>query len=131
MVIEIEENILLEILSEHSIETNKILDQVKQATESLTESSKEQAALTAQLERSSQRLDVLTQALLLLTAILAVTGIGSYALSIADENGLVGLRATWITSVIVTIVVAAIFLSFWYVTKRGPSRSKGAGEEKA
>ena len=131
MVIEIEENILLEILSEHSIETNKILDQVKQATESLTESSKEQAALTAQLEKSSQRLDVLTQALLLLTAILAVTGIGSYALSIADENGLVGSRATWITSVIVTIVVVAIFLSFWYVTKRRPIHSREARKEEA
>jgi len=113
-----EEATLLNFILDRAAETNAILGQVRDATERLNASSREQTAATHNLEASSRRLNIVTDALLLLTSVLAVTAVGSYALADAEENGLKGGAATSLAFYITMVALFLIFLCLVWIAKR-------------
>ena len=98
-----ENNTLLAILSDQSSQTNTNLEALKRANEELT--------------ASSERLNAVTAALLVLTAVLAVAGAGSYSLMLFQQAGFTGQIAIVFTTFVVTIVVIAIVLTFELLTR--------------
>lgn len=94
---------------------------LKESTDALGKTSEEQLAVIKGVRKSSDRLNFVTDCLLILTGVLAVAGTGSYTLELAIQNGWTGEKATWLTTGIVLVVVVVIFLAFNEVRKRHES----------
>ena len=94
------------------------IERLTASTEALATTANRQADATRRLEDSSNSLNRLTAALLVLTAVLAVAGVGSYTLQVAGESGLHGTQAVVLTAVTIMIVIAFIFIALDTLTGR-------------
>jgi len=113
-----EETVLLDLISKDAGRTNEILGAVRDATRALNASSAEQLAATRQLEASSNRLNIVTDALLLLTAVLAPAAVGSYALPMLIADGLAPKTAANGALAIVLITLGLVAPCLFWIARR-------------
>lgn len=95
---------------------------LEELTTKLNDSSKAQSESSLRLENSSRRLELLTGAVLILTAVLAVFGSSAYFLGALKEAGYSGQQALVLTIIGTMIVIALLTGSFWLLARRHQGR---------
>ena len=100
------------------------LGSINSAIEAVKDSTAEQVVATSALKQSSRKLEAFTNVLIVLTAILAVVGSGSYILQAEKETGLSGQTALGYTYIGTLLVVLAFGISLIWVRRSYPDLTR-------